>query len=223
LIYRRIFRRRLGELRQPLHMLRRPALVLVSLLASTTSAHASDPVVIVSPVDGAVVAPQFTAKVTFGDVTICHFVASSEECTDAPAELVYLFANGQQVGACDPCDGEQATFEVTLTPGAYDLLAKAQHQYAFEYSEVVKIEVEPDSSTSTSQGTTATPSTGAEDGTAGGSTEPGPNETDGTTAESATTDGKSVAESCTCGTSGGGLAPAAWLVLALLLTLRPTR
>lgn len=99
--------------------------------------RAADPVIIVTPQDGAVVPLQFPVKVTFGDVNYCD----TDGCNDIAADGLAIVADGKaMVASCYPCFDE-AAFEVMLVPGQHELVAIATLAFANEYSNPIKITV----------------------------------------------------------------------------------
>lgn len=116
----------------------RTAVPLIWFLGLAARAvRAADPVVIVSPEDGAVVPPQFPVKVTFGDVSYCD----TDGCDDLAADQLTIVADGTaMIASCYPCFDE-ADFDVMLTPGQHELVAIATLVFANEYSKPIKITV----------------------------------------------------------------------------------
>jgi hypothetical protein len=127
----------------------RPATSRIVLLAGVLvipSARAADPVVIVSPQNGAVLPPAFTVKVTYDEVDFCD----TDGCMDVPANQVILYVDQSPQDECDPCVGGEAEFTVMLEPGPHELRAAAGYQTVSELSGIVKITVDASATTEAS-------------------------------------------------------------------------
>jgi hypothetical protein len=200
-------------------MLPRTSLILVFLFGFRGIAQASDPVVIVSPTDGAFVQSPFSVKVTFGLVTSCHDETTIEMCSDEPANRVELWAsdsNNNVLGLwlCEPCPGNEAVFEISLPPGPAQLTGRAEYLLAQELSKdvnvIVKEETNPQD-TVTGSGTTHD-----------GSTSSGTQDATGATgAEGSTSDGAGPAKNgCGCMAANGWSGSLVWLAVACVLGRR---
>lgn len=166
----------------------------------------ADPVVIVSPQDGAVLPTQFSVKVTYGDVEYCD----TDTCADVPANVVYLLVDSALTDECDPCLTGEVDFDITLAPGSYELEARASYGSAAEYSGPTKITVEdePASEASDSSASDASTISGGESDSA-----------EGTSSDSEPMD----KAGCTCGMTRMSGANLGWLVLACLARRRRQR
>jgi hypothetical protein len=185
-----------------------PALILCFCIAGflAESDARADPVVIVSPQDGAELPTQFLVKVTYGDVEYCD----TETCADVPANVVDLLVDGEITDECDPCLTGEVDFDVTLAPGSYELEARASYASAAVYSGPVKITVEDESTSEASDSSASDASTisgGESDSAAGTSSDSEPIEKEG----------------CTCEMTRMSGATLGWLALACLARRRRQR
>lgn len=135
-----------------------------AFLTCSTAARAADPVVIVTPKDGAVVSTQFSVTVTYGKVDYCE----DDWCEEKLANEITLRANGSRVVLQDVPEGSsEATLDVVLAPGQYVLEAEAEwSEIASELSEPIQITVVESATTGDTAGTMS----GGSDSTSSGTT-----------------------------------------------------
>lgn len=195
--------------------------------------EASDPVIIQSPIEGAIVPQTFEVSVTFGEITSCD---TSTECFHTPASGLILNVDD---GAFDGCLGCccATSFTITLVPGPHKLQAAAVGEEII-YSEYVNILVQDEGGQSSSIGGQDTSVSSTQDAGGSSSAAPGgPTEGEGesvtsgsqasststtsTTATSATSTTGTSAKGCECslGTSAR-LQDWTWLLLVLSLVRR---
>lgn len=136
-------------------------LCLVCVLLHAT-AHAADPVVIVEPQNDDVVPTKFSVKVTYGEVEYCD----TGGCIPADAEIVDLLVDGMLHDQCYPCPGGEAKFDLMLDPGPHKLQAGAGAITPTEWSEIVEVTVEEDSTTSSGGDASSTGKPAEKDGCA---------------------------------------------------------
>jgi MYXO-CTERM domain-containing protein len=194
---------------------RAAALSLVGLLSS--EAAAEDPVVIVAPLEDAVVPPSFTVTVEFGDIEHCDL----DGCTKIPANAGELFVDGSPFTNCFDCQSP-VDFDISLEPGPHTLRAAAVYGPSFNLSKFVHVIVEEDLTTGTTgESTTSDESTGSDDPTSSttdasttGTTDPSPDTS--VEAPPPETDGCA----CDAGTDASG---PAWLAVVCLFARRVRR
>lgn len=175
-------------------------IVLLAGVLFISSASNADPVVIVSPQNGAVLPTEFSVKVTYGEVEFCD----TDGCMDVPANQVLLYADAVLQDECDPCFGSEAEFAVMLEPGPHTLQAAAGFYATSERSGIVKITV--DASATTGAGDGASSDSSADSGSEATS-EGDPGSKDG----------------CACGAGAGSKQALPWLGLTCLWASRGRR
>ena len=112
-------------------------IAFLSVVLVEQRSEADDPVIIQSPLEGAIVPPHFEVSVTFGEVTSCD---TSTECYQGPASGLMLNVDDGLVESCIGCCCA-TSFSIILVPGPHRLQAAAAFGAGTAWSEYVNIVV----------------------------------------------------------------------------------
>jgi hypothetical protein len=193
----------------------------VGLFARAT-AHAQQPVEIVTPEDGAVVPPDFSVKITYEDLLF----GDTDTWDYFPPDGVALRVDNKEHKMCSPCPADEVTFDVMLPAGPHQLQGHAWLDFGFdsgEYSDPIMIMVEQATTSGASSGTDATSGSSGEGETAGTGTEANTTSGDGATGSSATDGGSDKSDGCACDVKEAPRGTLAWLGTVFLAVPRRGR